>query len=205
MRKKRKAAPKKCWQDHYTRRAKKENYPARSIYKLQEMQKRFRIIRKGDRVLDLGCAPGSWLLFAAQQTGPSGKVVGIDLNTVEIALPPQARIIQADLTDPDKKWIDLAGGQYDVVISDMAPATTGNKVVDTARSFDLCQAALAAANEVLKPGGTFVCKIFHGTEFKAFEAAVRNSFDKVKNFKPQSSRKASKEMFVIGVGKKNPE
>lgn len=162
MKSKHKGAPNNQWQDHYTRRAKKEKYPARSVYKLEEIQQKFRILGKGDRVLDLGCAPGSWLLFAAKQTGSSGQVIGIDLQKLSIDLPPHAQAIQADVTDPETGWVELAGGKFDVVISDMAPATTGNKVVDTARSFDLCRAALDVALKVLKPGETWFAKFFKG-------------------------------------------
>jgi 23S rRNA (uridine2552-2'-O)-methyltransferase len=204
MKKKRKGAPKKQWQDHYTRRARKEKYPARSVYKLQEMQQKYRIVRKGNRVLDLGCAPGSWLLFAAEQTGPGGMVIGIDLQKIDINLPPQAQAIQGDITETEYGWLEKIGREFDVVVSDMAPATTGNRAVDAARSYNLCQAALDIALKALKPGGTFVCKIFQGPDFKAFEQDVRNSFNKIKNFKPQSSRKASKELFIIGFGKKTP-
>lgn len=204
MKKKRRGAPKKQWQDHYTRRAQKEHYPARSVYKLQEIQQKHSIIRKGDRVLDLGCAPGSWLLFAAKQTGPEGNVVGIDLQRIDIDLPPRAQAIQGDITDTEAGWLEKIGREFDVVISDMAPATTGNKAVDAARSYGLCRAALDIALQALKPGGIFVCKIFQGPDFKAFEQDVRNGFSKIKNFKPRSSRKASKEIFVIGFGKKTP-
>ena len=204
MKKKRKGAPKKQWQDHYTRRAQKEKYPARSVYKLQEMQQKYRIVRKGNRVLDLGCAPGSWLLFAAEQTGPGGEVIGIDLQKITIKLPTQAQAIQGDITDAEYGWLEKVGREFDVVVSDMAPATTGNRAVDAARSYNLCQAALDIALKALKPGGTFVCKIFQGPDFKAFEQDVRNSFKTIKNFKPQSSRKASKELFIIGFEKKIP-
>ena len=204
MKKKRTAAPKKQWQDHYTRLARQEKYPARSVYKLQEMQRKYRIIRKGDRVLDLGCAPGSWLLFAAEKSGPGGKVVGIDLQKIGIHLPPQAQAIQADVTDTERGWLAGIGCEFDVVLSDMAPATTGNKAVDAARSFELCRSALDIALQALKPGGNFVCKIFQGADFKTFEQDVRAGFEKTKNFKPQSSRKASKELFVIGFEKRIP-
>ena len=204
MKKKRRSAHKMQWQDHYTRRAQKEKYPARSVYKLQEMQQKYRIIRKADRVLDLGCAPGSWLLFAARQAGPSGRVVGIDLKKIDIHLPSHANAIQGDITDSASDWLQEAGGDFDVVISDMAPATTGNRAVDAARSFELCRSALEIALMALRPGGNFVCKIFQGPDFKNFEQEVRNSFKNIKNFKPQSSRKASKELFIIGFGKKTP-
>jgi 23S rRNA (uridine2552-2'-O)-methyltransferase len=204
MKKRRRGAPKNQWQDHYTRRAQKENYPARSVYKLQEMQQKYSIIRKGDRVLDLGCAPGAWLLFAAKQTGPGGSVVGIDLQKIDIHLPPHAQSVQGDLTDVETDWPGRIGRDFEVVISDMAPATTGSKSVDAARSHGLCQAAFDIARQALKPGGIFVCKVFQGPDVKAFEQDVRNSFAKIKNFKPRSSRKASKELFIIGFGKKTP-
>jgi 23S rRNA (uridine2552-2'-O)-methyltransferase len=187
------------WEDHYTRQAKKDKYPARSVYKLKEIQQKNRVIAKGDAVLDLGCAPGSWLKYAAEITGPGGRVVGIDLKPVTILLPEQVEVLTGDIFEmlDDLK----AGPGYQVVLSDMAPATTGNKHVDAARSMGLCEAALYVAREVLKPGGRFVCKVFQGPDFKAFTDEVRKSFQKFKIFKPQSSRKASREIFIIGLGK----
>ena len=190
------------WQDHYTRQAKKDKYPARSVYKLKEIQKKNRVINKGDRVLDLGCAPGSWLKYAAELSGPTGRVVGIDLKPVTIALPEQVEIFTGDLFEMLDDLKKGAGSGYQVVLSDMAPATTGNKHVDAARSMGLCEAALYVAREVLRPGGRFVCKIFQGPDFQAFNEEVRKSFQKQKIFKPQSSRKASREIFIIGLGRK---
>jgi 23S rRNA (uridine2552-2'-O)-methyltransferase len=192
------------WADHYTRKARQDGYAARSVYKLEEIQARHRILRPGNRVLDLGCAPGSWLLFAARIVGPQGRVVGLDLKPVTIALPAQARTVVADLRDPGT--VPEAGPDgFDVVLSDMAPATTGNRTTDAARSFDLAMAALEVARHRLKPGGAFVCKIFQGPDAKAFEMAVRRLFRETRLFKPQSSRKASKEIFVIGKGKRQEE
>jgi 23S rRNA (uridine2552-2'-O)-methyltransferase len=185
------------WQDHYTRRAKKDKYPARSVYKLQEIQKKHHLIRKGDKVLDLGCCPGSWLLYAARQTGSSGKVVGIDLNPVSIQVPAHATVLIADVLDLDAGTLDKA---FNVVLSDMAPATTGNKTVDTARSINLCESALYIAKTVLVPGGSFVCKVFQGSDFNSFSEEVRIAFKTRKIFKPRSSRKASKEIFIVGLG-----
>jgi 23S rRNA (uridine2552-2'-O)-methyltransferase len=190
---------KKQWQDHYTRQAKKENFPARSVYKLQEIQQKHRLIKKGHRILDLGCAPGSWLLFAAKLTGDRGKVVGIDLKPFKGQVPAHAQIITADVFSLD---LESLGNNYHVVLSDMAPATTGHKDVDAARSYSLCQTALGIAQKVLLPGGSFVCKIFQGPEFKVFADAVKAGFKELKIFKPRSSRKASREIFVIGVGLK---
>lgn len=190
------------WADHYTRRAKKENYPARSVYKLQEIQKKQPVIRPGDRVLDLGCAPGSWMIYAARLAGPRGSVVGIDLTPVDRELPENVQARQQDvfsLCPPDG---DGARERFDVVLSDMAPATTGSKHTDAARSAGLSEAALAVACRVLVPGGNFVCKIFQGPDFQGFTESVRAEFSAVKIFKPQSSRKASREIFVIGLGRK---
>jgi 23S rRNA (uridine2552-2'-O)-methyltransferase len=190
------------WADHYSERAKKERYPARSVYKLKEAQKKYRLIRKGDRVLDLGCSPGSWLLYAAELTGNRGEVLGIDQNAVTISMPAQVKTFTADILTIDGPWIENAtlGNHFNVVLSDMAPATTGNKAVDSARSYRLCEAALNIAQMVLVPGGSFFCKIFQGEEFKRFSDSVRSRFKGHKIFKPQSSRKQSKEIFILGMG-----
>ncbi len=190
------------WSDHYSERAKKERYPARSVFKLKEAQKKFSLIKNGDRVLDLGCSPGSWLLYAAELTGKRGRVLGIDLKALRIKLPPQAKALTADILTIDRAWLDeqKLGDRFNVVLSDMAPATTGSKGLDAARSFQLCQTALNIAEMVLKPGGSFMCKIFQGEEFKEFSDIVRNRFKRHRIFKPRSSRKESKEIFVVGLG-----
>jgi 23S rRNA (uridine2552-2'-O)-methyltransferase len=190
------------WADHYSERAKKERYPARSVYKLKEAQKKYRLIRKGDRVLDLGCSPGSWLLYAAELIGNRGEVLGIDQNAVTISLPARVKTFTADILTIDGPWIENATlrNHFNVVLSDIAPATTGNKAVDSARSYRLCEAALNIAQMVLVPGGSFFCKIFQGDEFKRFSDSVRSRFKGHKIFKPQSSRKQSKEIFILGMG-----
>ncbi len=197
-----KRGKKNRWSDHYTRRAKKENYAARSVYKLEEIQKKHRIIRKGDRVLDLGCAPGSWLQYAAEQTGPGGSVLGVDLKPVTIRLPSHVTVHTGDIHDLMADQDALPGGRFRVVLSDMAPSTTGNKHADAVRSFVLCETALEVASTVLRPGGHFVCKIFQGEDFKPFCDKVKRSFDRMHIFKPQSSRKGSKEIFIVGLSRK---
>ncbi len=200
----RKRKPKRNpWQDHYSRKAHKENYAARSVYKLQEIQKKFGLIRKGDRVLDLGCAPGSWLKYAAELTGSSGAVMGIDIKPVTVKLPAHVSVHLGDVRAPDAALIEKIGKPFNAVISDMAPNTTGNKDVDAARSFDLCKAALNLCHDVLALKGVFVCKIFQGELIQEFSDSVRANFKKQHLFKPQSSRKASKEIFIIGIGKKS--
>ena len=185
------------WQDHYSRQAKKDRYPARSVYKLEEIQKKHRVMKKGDKVLDLGCTPGSWLLYAAKQTGDRGQVIGIELKPSKIPATANIEVITADVFALD---VGSLGNDFNVVLSDMAPATTGHKAVDAARSAGLCEAALAIAQKVLLPGGSFVCKIFQGPDFNQFLNSVRSGFDKQKIFKPRSSRKASKEIYIIGLG-----
>lgn len=198
----RKISGKSGWADHYTDRAKKEGFPARSVYKLSEMQEKWRFLKPGQRVLDLGCAPGSWLLYAAKIVGPKGKVVGVDKTPVALEKSGPAVALEGDVLDLEGAWVREAGGAFDVVLSDMAPATTGNKATDTARSMALAEAALAVADRVLSPGGYFVCKVFEGADLPGFVESVKARFDRHKRFVPQSSRKASKEIFIIGMGKK---
>ncbi len=190
------------WTDHYAERAKKERYPARSVYKLKEAQIKYRLIRKGDRVLDLGCSPGSWLIYSAELTGNRGEVLGIDQKAVTISMPAQVKTLKADILAINGPWIEKEelASRFNVVLSDMAPATTGNKAVDSARSYRLCEAALNIAQMVLVPGGSFFCKIFQGEEFMRFSDSVRSRFKRHKIFKPQSSRKQSKEIFILGMG-----
>jgi 23S rRNA (uridine2552-2'-O)-methyltransferase len=190
------------WADHYSEQAKKERYPARSVYKLKQAQRKFRLIRKDDQVLDLGCSPGSWLLYAAELTGKHGKVLGIDLKPVTIKIPSQAETLKADILTIDRAWIENENlaNRFNVVLSDMAPATTGNKMIDAERSYQLCQAALNIAQMALRPDGSFICKIFQGEEFKKFSDSVRSRFKNHKIFKPQSSRKESKEIYILGMG-----
>ena len=193
---------KQRWKDHYSQQARKEHYPARSVYKLKEAQKKFRFIKRGDRVLDLGCSPGSWLLYAAELTGKRGRVLGLDLKSVTCQMPPQAETLKADVLTIDRAWLEAQEllNRFDVVLSDMAPATTGNKMLDATRSFQLCRAALDVAEMALKPGGSFICKIFQGEEFKEFAESVKSRFRNQRIFKPQSSRKESKEIFILGIG-----
>jgi 23S rRNA (uridine2552-2'-O)-methyltransferase len=194
--------------DFYARKAKKEEFAARSVYKLKEIQQKYRLIHKGDKVLDLGCAPGSWLQYAAEEVGNTGRVLGIDLNEVNIALQTHVRVICGDVFDLANHKENMAqaiGSGYQVALSDMAPSTTGHKETDSARSYQLCSAALAIAAAVLAEGGSFVCKIFQGGDFEDFVRSVRLLFDKVKIFKPQSCRKESKEIYIIGTGKKRED
>jgi len=188
------------WEDHYSRQAKKDNYPARSVYKLQEIQHRNKIIKNGDKVLDLGCSPGSWILYASALAGEKGSVVGLDIKPVTINIPENARIYMCDILSIDDSLLSAIGNDFNAVISDMSPATTGNKFVDAARSYELCMAAFNIAEKVLAAGGSFLCKIFQGDDFKKFSETVKAAYNTHRIFKPQSSRKASKEIYIIGLG-----
>lgn len=190
------------WEDHYTRKARKDKYPARSVFKLKEIQNKTNLIKKGFSVLDLGCSPGSWLMYASLLSGPDGNVVGVDLKPLNLSFPSNVRVFQADILFLPDEISEAMGKEFDVVLSDMAPSTTGSRTVDAARSFELCEAALKIAEDRLLPGGSFVCKIFQGEDFALFINRVKAVFCSHKIFKPQSSRKASREIYVIGLNKK---
>lgn len=190
------------WEDHLTRRARSEGYPARSVYKLEEIQQKFTIMRQGDVVLDLGCSPGSWMLYAARQVGRNGKVFGIDLKPIDIKLPPNAAAVEDDILNMAETGFLPGTKGLNAVLSDMAPATTGRKDVDALRSFELCEMALNVAQDHLKTDGHFVCKIFQGNDFNAFQKNVKSLFKSCKIFKPESCRKQSKEIYIIAKGKK---
>jgi 23S rRNA (uridine2552-2'-O)-methyltransferase len=187
-------------QDAYGKRARKEGFPARSVYKLDEIDRRVRLLRPGDRVLDLGAAPGSWLRFAAQRVGPQGRVVGIDLQELRTGLPPNAEFHVQDV-----HAFDPGEATFDVVLSDMAPATTGHRSTDQARSHTLFMAALAVAERTLRPGGRFCAKLFQGPDLKPAEAAVRERFDTARILRPRATRSESIEVFIVGLGRRAPE
>jgi 23S rRNA (uridine2552-2'-O)-methyltransferase len=190
--------------DHFFKKAKKENFAARSVYKLEEIDKRYKLIKPRDIVLDLGASPGSWSQYVSQKVGPQGKILGVDLKPVEAKLA-NATFIQADLRDLNLKDVFIQHGftpPFDLVISDMAPATTGIRVTDQARSMELCELALQIAVEYLKPKGHFVCKLFHSDEFQNLKKQILRHFEKFEAVKPEATRTISKEIFLVGLKKK---
>jgi len=191
---------KNTWDDHYARRARDENWLARSVYKLQEIDRRFRIIRKGDRILDLGCYPGSWSQYALRTTAPQGHVAGIDLKKPERLSALKFQFIQADIFSIDIQTLQQNLGPRDVVLSDLAPQTTGAPATDTSRSLALSEQAFKIAEAVLVRSGRFVCKLFEGGEIKGFQASVAGRFERVRLFRPQATRKRSREVYLIGMG-----
>ncbi len=188
--------------DYWTRKAKAENYPARSVYKLEEIDAKHGLLRPGQRVLDLGASPGSWSLYAAGKVGAGGCVVGLDLKPLEGVTKTNIDFMVADVYDISPESL-TAAGLFDAVLSDMAPATTGIKSTDQVRSEELARAALDMARRVLKGGGSFLVKIFQGPDVDQFFKEVKAEFREVKRLKPKSSRSISPEIFILGLGFKN--
>ena len=189
-------------EEFYTILARKEGYPARSVYKLKEIDKKYKIIREGDRVLDLGCAPGSWLLYISQKIGEKGRVIGIDIGDIKIAPKPNILFIKKsifDLNNPDFKE------KYRVVVSDLSPKTAGVKFLDAGRALALAKMAFEIAKSVLLPGGNFICKIFEGESSGELFKEISKYFEFTKRFRPKAVIKESKEFYIIGKGFKNKD
>ena len=188
--------------DHYFHKAKKDGYAARSVYKIEEIDKKNRIITKGNIVLDLGCSPGSWLQYASSKVGNTGQVIGVDLQPVQIALPSHVKVIQADIFELTHEELKINGSQLDVILSDMAPKTCGIRTTDAHRSFELNKKVLNLANDILCTEGSLLVKGFQGVLLGDLCSEFRNIFTKVKLCKPKSSRPESVEIFILGIGKK---
>jgi 23S rRNA (uridine2552-2'-O)-methyltransferase len=187
--------------DSYARRAKKEGFPARSVYKLEEIDERFLLIAPGAAVLDLGSHPGSWMIYAARKVGPRGKVIGIDLQPTPVP-SPWASSLQADIYQVDLAAFAQSHGLFQLVMSDMAPKTSGTRDVDHLRSMALAERALEFALGLLAEGGSFLVKIFMGGELDAFVQRLRSDFVRVDRLRPKSTRTESREIFVIARQRK---
>lgn len=192
--------------DVFAQRARKEGYPARSVYKLEEIDRRCRLFRGGQRVLDLGCAPGSWLMYAAQKVGPSGRVRGVDLKPLDITLPPNAIAIAGDALTPNDevKAFLREGAPYQVVMSDMAPSTSGTPFADQARSAELVTRTLDVADELLGQGGAWVAKLFMSEAMTDIRKRVRTMFEEERIIRPEGTRSVSFEVFLVGLKKRTP-
>jgi 23S rRNA (uridine2552-2'-O)-methyltransferase len=187
--------------DRFTREAKERGFPARSVFKLEEIDRKVGLFRKGQRVLDLGAAPGSWSLYAAERIGPSGKLLAIDLAPLAKSPPGQVTFREADALALDTTDLSLFA-PYDVVLSDMAPSTTGTREADQAKSFELFIRALDVAAALLRPGGKFVGKIFMGPDFPEAKKRVKVVFETERAIRPQGTRDSSFEIFLIGLGRR---
>jgi 23S rRNA (uridine2552-2'-O)-methyltransferase len=186
--------------DPYVARAKREGYRSRAAFKLLEIDEKYKILKAGQRVVDLGAAPGGWSQIAAKVVGPKGKVVGIDLLPID----PMAGVefIELDFLDDSApgQLIEMLGGPADVVMSDMAANTTGHKKTDHLRIIGLAEAAIYFAREILAPGGAFVAKVFQGGTENQLLADLKRDFAVVRHVKPAASRTDSAELYVLATG-----
>ncbi|MCX6789672.1 MAG: RlmE family RNA methyltransferase [Candidatus Gribaldobacteria bacterium] len=181
-------------ENFFTQKAKEEGYPARSVYKLQEIDRKFGIFQEGNAVLDLGGAPGSWLLYISKKVGPKGRVVGVDLEDFKIEMPANSVFLKKSVFDEQLR-ADI--GVFNVVASDLAPGTTGLHEKDVADCLELTQRAFEIACQTLEAGGSFVCKIFQGADVDDFIKEVGKSFKTVKRYRPQAIRRGSREFYLI--------
>ena len=191
-------------QDHFFRLAKEEGYRSRAAYKLIEIDERKRILRRGDRILDAGAAPGSWSQVAARIVGDRGLVVAVDLKRIDPAgYPSNVRLIQGDLRELTLD--ELGGKPFDAIISDMAPDTTGDPSGDHFVSVRLCNSLLDLAGTWLRRGGHLVMKVYEGQEYMNLVRRASRLFEEAKGFKPKASRSESVEMFVVCHGFRGPQ
>jgi len=185
--------------DRFFKQARKEGYAARSVYKLEELDQKFRLIRRGHRVLDLGCRPGSWLQYARDRVGSSGHVIGIDRDPLPADIEG-TRVLVGDIRQTNDEVLLCGLDRFDVVMSDMAPDTTGIRSADQARSAELVQVALDCAERLLGAGGHFVAKVFEGPEVNEIRSRIKSRFAAVHSLKPEGTRKASTEIYLVGKG-----
>jgi len=193
--------------DHWFKEAKREGYRSRAVYKLSEIDRKRSLLQRGDTVLDCGCAPGSWMEYAAKQVGDKGTVVGIDLLEVPPLPGRNLHVLQGDLREAvDDELLELAGlrgdRRFDVMLSDMAPNTTGHRDTDHHRSMALCELVLMRSGALLRPGGHLLMKAFEGGSFQELVQRIQTCFEDVKVMRPVASRSVSREMFVVGMDRR---
>ena len=189
--------------DYFAQKAKKEGFKARSVYKLMEIDKKYKLFKKGMQVIDLGAFPDSWTQYISGVVGDGGKVLAIDIQAIEIKLPNVVVVVE-DIYKIDIKNVLEKNGfenSVEVVVSDMAPATTGVKVTDQARSLALCEMAFEVAKIGLMKGGSFVCKLFDSGDTQGFKKALQMVFKEVVIFRAKSTRTESKEIFLVGLSR----
>jgi 23S rRNA (uridine2552-2'-O)-methyltransferase len=185
--------------DTYYKKAKQEGYRSRAAYKLLELQERFRIFKTGQLVVDLGAAPGGWIQVAAKLVGPSGKVIGVDLQPIEPFHQKNIIVVQADIiaTETEQRIMEYLGRPADTVISDVAPKLTGIRDTDEARSLELNRTALEVAKRLLRAGGSFLIKSFVSEELRIFSTELDKQFGPVQRTRPDASRKGSSEIYFF--------
>ncbi len=189
--------------DFWAQKAKKDGYPARSVYKLMELDRKFKLIKANARILDIGAAPGSWSLWALERLGDGGFLAAVDLQPLRIdTARDRLFFVQGDLYDPAVKAAIAAHAPFDLVMSDAAPGTSGNKGLDTDRSEAIVEAVLDYAAEFLRPGGHVVAKLFIGGGQREILDRIKKEYETARAFKPESCRSESFETYVLGLIKK---
>jgi len=189
-------------QDSYFKKAKQEGYRSRAAYKLLELQQRYRIIKPGNKVIDLGAAPGGWLQVAAKIVGQNGRVIGVDLQPIQTLAERQVILLSGDIASKkiQQQITQLLGGPANCVLSDLAPKLSGIRDADMARCLDLNRIALAVAIELLRPGGTLLVKSFISDDLQTFTAELKQHFSTVQRTKPDATRQGSSEFYFYAKG-----
>ena len=190
--------------DHYFKKAKQDKYPARSVYKLEEIDKKYRFFKKGIKVLDIGCSPGSWSQYMLKKIG-NGSIVGIDISGNIRIHDNRFTFLQGDIFEIDLNLLKKQFKSFDIIASDAAPKTTGNKFSDSVQSLNIVSRVFSISENILAPGGAAVAKVFQGEDLKALIEEIKNSFEKVSLFKPKSSRKESREIFIIAQNRRDTQ
>ena len=188
--------------DYLYRKAKSEGLRSRANFKLQELDKKFKLIKANSKVLDLGAWPGSWLQYILEKIGPNGRAVGIDLQHIDDFNDKRVKILTGDVADVGliNEAQSFAGGSFDLIVSDMSPKLSGIREADQARAAALSELALATAEKCLLAGGSFICKTFKGKDSEEFYKKIKNKFENLHRSELQSSRKSSNEYYIIGLG-----
>lgn len=190
--------------DHYYKKAKKEGKPSRAAYKIEQLQKKLKVINRGDFVIDLGCSPGGWFLELSKMVGSKGNVIGIDVLALRVPIPKNGTFILGDIMNPDA--IDQIclrlTRDADVIVSDIAPNLSGISFRDAYRSVELAVRALEICKGILREGGNFIVKVFPGEELSGLKKAMQKAFKKVETVVPPATRKTSSELYLIGMGHK---
>lgn len=190
--------------DPYYKAAKKQQFAARSVYKLEEIDQRFKLFKKGQRVLDLGCRPGSWLQYASAKVGPKGIVVGLDRTPMDIEIADNVTTLVGDVLTISAAELRGEIPCFQLVLTDMAPDTTGFSLTDKIRSAELFTRAVEISVEVGCPNGSFVGKIFMGTGFEEALALTKKYYKKTKMIRPDATRRSSKEVYIVGRERQKP-
>ncbi len=186
--------------EFYTRKSREEGYPARSVYKLKEIDENHRIIKKGDYVLDLGSAPGSWVLYISDKVGQVGRVYAIDIEDANMPERANVDFVKKDIFELTENDLLVIKGRCSVVTADLAPKTTGVTSSDVGKSLELSEKAFDVARFVLKKGGHFICKIFEGEGVDEFVKVVEKDFRVLKRARPMAVVKHSKEFYIVAKG-----